>query len=234
MNMPEEINRILTDRIADILFCPTDTAVQNLTREGFENFTCTIRQVGDVMFDAALYYGAKSAATSEIIKKLNLKENSFILCTVHRQENTDNIENFRSILTSLNEISKNTRIVMPLHPRSRKIIEKHKISLDFDPIDPVGYFDILELIRNSGLVITDSGGMQKEAFFFGKYCLTLREETEWSELVDHLCNVLVGSNPLKIRAGIQKFFGKKTDVQSALYGKGNASELIVESLQAML
>ncbi len=234
MQMPEEINRILTDRISDILFCPTSTAVRNLKDEGFENFNCIIREVGDVMYDAALYYGKKSAETSEIIKKLNLKENNFILCTVHRQENTDSLEHFQAIISALNAISKDIRIVLPLHPRSRKMLENHKIALDFNPIEPVGYFDILELIRNSGLVITDSGGMQKEAYFFGKYCLTLRKETEWSELVDHQCNVLVGSDSLKIKVGIRKFFGKNTEDQSALYGKGNASELIVASLKNLL
>lgn len=234
MRMPEEINRILTDRISDILFCPTDTAVTNLKNECFDNYNCSILQVGDVMFDAALYYGNKTAGTSQIIQKFGLQENDFILCTIHRQENTDNYENFNAILSCLNDISQDTRIILPLHPRSRKIIEKHQISLNFEPIEPVGYFDILELIRNCGLVITDSGGMQKEAFFFGKYCLTLREETEWIELVKHHCNVLVDSDAHKIKDGIKKYFGRSISDQSALYGKGNASELIVESLQTLL
>jgi|WetSurMetagenome_2_1015567.scaffolds.fasta_scaffold42140_3 UDP-GlcNAc3NAcA epimerase len=231
MSMPEEINRILTDRISDILFCPTTNAVSNLKKEGFDNYSCSIEQVGDVMYDAALYYSKISGISSYIINKLGLSENQYILCTVHRQENTDNLNNLSSIITELNRISKNIRVVLPLHPRSKKILDKNNIKLDFQPIEPVGYFDIIELLRHTGLVITDSGGMQKEAFFFGKYCLTLREETEWTELVDHQYNQLVGCNDIRIKEGIDAFFGRKINNPVSLYGKGNASERIVQYLR---
>jgi UDP-GlcNAc3NAcA epimerase len=230
MEMPEEINRILTDRISDILFCPTENAVKNLNNEGFNSFPCHIHQVGDVMYDAVLYYGAKSSQYSDILSKLALTENNFILCTIHRQENTDNLNNLRSIVSALNDVNHKVAVVLPLHPRTRKILVKNGIDLVFDPIEPVGYFDMVELLKGCNLVLTDSGGLQKEAFFFSKYCLTLRKETEWIELVKNGFNILVGSDPNLIKQGVDRFCAKSISDPPLLYGKGNASKLITEIL----
>jgi UDP-GlcNAc3NAcA epimerase len=230
MKMPEEINRILTDRISDILFCPTENAVRNLHNEGFKGFPCHIHQVGDVMYDAILYYGTMSSQHSDIFKKLTLTENNYVLCTIHRQENTDNLNNLKSIVSALNDINHKLPVVLPLHPRTRKILEKNRINLAFDPIEPVRYFDMVELLKGCGLVLTDSGGLQKEAFFFSKYCLTLREETEWIELVEHGYNLLVGSDPVLIKQGVERFCNKEISYPPLLYGKGNAGNQIIEIL----
>lgn len=234
MKMPEEVNRILTDRISDILFCPTENAVKNLHREGFENFGCQINQVGDVMYDAALYYGAMSSQRSDILKTLNLNPDHYILCTIHRQENTDNLENLKSIVLALNNIYHEIPIVLPLHPRTRKILEINNINLAFEPINPVGYFDIVELLKHSSMVITDSGGMQKESYFFKRYCITLRNETEWIELVDSGYNFLSGADQSKIMTLYKKIISKNTIKESGtLYGNGDASERIVACLSSL-
>jgi UDP-GlcNAc3NAcA epimerase len=234
MSMPEEINRILTDRISSLLFCPTETAVKNLTNEGYANFPCTILQSGDVMYDSALYYSKRTGNKSGILQRLSLDAGSFVLCTIHRQENTDNEENLRSIFSSLNEINRETRIVLPLHPRTKKILEKYRIRPLFPVIEPVGYFDILSLLLNCRLVITDSGGMQKEAYFFNKFCMTLREETEWTELVDHGYNILAGVNPQKILQTFRHFMNAPFPSGIALYGDGTASEKIAVEINRYL
>lgn len=230
MNMPEEINRILTDRISDFLFCPSEKAVKNLHQEGFGNFGCQIHLTGDVMYDTALFYGALSSQKSDILDKLDLRREKFILCTIHRQENTDNIPRLKSIISALNKINPETRIVLPLHPRTRKIIKQNHIKLAFEPAEPVGYLDIIELLRNCCLVITDSGGMQKEAYFFRKYCVTMREETEWTELVDHHFNILAGSDPALIEKGYAEFAGREISTEVFLYGRGDASIRITETI----
>jgi UDP-GlcNAc3NAcA epimerase len=231
MKMPEEINRILTDRISDQLFCPTDNAVRNLQKEGFKDFNCNIHQVGDVMFDAALFYGAMSSQRSDIIGKLNLREGGFVLSTVHRQENTDNVENLKSIISALNEINQDLPVVLPLHPRTRKILDQNKIITGFEPIEPVGYFEIVELLKHCRMVITDSGGMQKEAYFFRKYCLTLRDETEWVELTENGFNKLCGADKKTILTGHRYFYDKPFSGIMSLYGDGNAANLIAGILK---
>lgn len=235
MKMPEEINRILTDRISDILFCPTQNAVENLVREGFDHFNCRIELSGDVMYDAALYYGAMSAKRSDIINQLGLSAGNFVIGTVHRQENTDNIEHLKSIIVALNTIHREIPVLLPLHPRTRKIIENNKIQLDFKPLSPLGYFDMVELLKNACLVMTDSGGMQKEAYFFDKYCITLREETEWTELVENGYNFLSGATTTTILSLYHKIQANPEFVKgTALYGEGKAAEKIVHYLTAAL
>lgn len=231
MKMPEEINRILTDRISDLLFCPTENAIQNLQKEGFANFNSKIYNAGDVMYDAALFYGSRSAGRSDILSKLKLRDKSFILCSVHRQENTDDITRLKSIIEALNDINRETTVVLPLHPRTRKILAQNSIHTDFEPVEPVGYYDIVELLKHCGLVITDSGGMQKEAYFFRKYCITLRDETEWVELVDNNFNVLAGCDPVLIKKSVSQFLGKEIIASEGLYGSGNASQLIVDIIK---
>jgi UDP-GlcNAc3NAcA epimerase len=226
MTMPEEINRILTDRISNLLFCPTDKAISNLNNEGFKQFDCQIFQVGDVMYDSALYYGNQAEKKSDIIIRLDLADKPFVVCTIHRQENTDDLNILRSIITALNLLSHEIKVILPLHPRTRKIMQQHNILAEFETIEPVGYFDIVSLLKNCRLVITDSGGMQKEAYFFGKYCLTLRNETEWVELTEHGYNTLVGVNADLISKAYQHFINKSFSNEYTLYGKGDASEKI--------
>ncbi len=230
MAMPEEINRILTDRISNYLFCPTQTSVDNLKKEGFENFNCSISNVGDIMYEAALFYGQKSDSRSTIINSLGLE--SFALATFHRQENTDRKENLQGIINALNSINKRLRVVCPIHPRTRQKIESLKIQVDFDMIDPVGYFDMLELIKNSELVLTDSGGLQKEAYFFSRYCITMREQTEWVELVHSGVNILTGASEEKIKSEFENFTNKELNFSEKLYGDGKTSKSILDSLSS--
>lgn len=227
MNMPEEVNRILTDRISNILFCPTDTALKNLKNEGYENFDCKIVKSGDVMQDGAIFYKNLAQRPTLFIPKTG-----FILCTIHRAENTDDPQRLKSIFDALNEIGEDKQIVLPLHPRTRKILENLELdSQNIEVIDPVGYLDMVWLIDNCALVMTDSGGLQKEAFFFSKPCITLRDETEWVELVQHKFNVLVGADRNKILEAYSRtdeLFSSDFDVD--LYGGGNASENIIREI----
>jgi len=234
MKMPEEINRILTDRISKWLFCPTDTAVKNLKNEGFENFltesgtshkNCKIIKNGDVMQDAALFYKKFAKKPQEI----EVKDN-FILSTIHRAENTDNKERLQSIFEALEQIAKEKQIILPLHPRTKKIIQNLNINLqNITIIEPVGYLEMVWLLEHSTLVITDSGGLQKEAFFFKKPCITSRDETEWIELIENGFNVLAGADKEKILDMYKSFkFNNNFDID--LYGNGKASEKIIREL----
>lgn len=231
MEMPEEINRILTDRISNALFCPTDTAVNNLMREGFDNMPIQIIKNGDVMQDAAMYYADKAQLKSDIIRKAGL--NKFVLATIHRQENTDNPENLKNIIEGLNAIHKEIPVVVPMHPRTRNILAQNYQLPDFTIIDPVGYFDMIMLLKSCEMVITDSGGVQKEAFFFAKHCITLREQTEWVELVDKGYNLLVGSDIDKLRDAFDFFRNKQSDFSIDLYGNGKAAEMAAAEIFKM-
>lgn len=224
MKMPEEVNRILTDRVSTILFCPTDSAIQNLHEEGYNNFDGTILKSGDVMQDGAIYY--KSLA---IKPKASTLKNKYILSTIHRAENTDDLDRLRSIVEALNKINESKQVVVPLHPRTKKIIEQNKIQIDFTIIDPVGYLEMVWLIDNCDLIVTDSGGLQKEAFFFKKHCITLRDETEWVELIENNFNILVGAEKMKILEAYNNH-NFNNNFQMNLYGAGKASENIVQAL----
>lgn len=234
MKMPEEINRIVTDRLSKWLFCPTDAAVYNLKAEGYDNFNCSIIKNGDVMQDAALYYAEKSNEKSDIIKNYNLKKNNFVLCTVHRAENTDYKERLTSIFEALDEINKNVQVLLPLHPRTKKMLSHFNVETNITLIDPVGYFDMIELLKNCKTVMTDSGGLQKEAFFFKKPCITLRDETEWVELIDNNFNKLVGANKELIINTFNLVNNFNSNYNVNLYGNGIASEIIVNSLSSTL
>lgn len=226
MQMPEEINRILTDRVSTILFCPTITAIENLKKEGYSNFNCKVINSGDVMQDGAMFY--KNFA----IKPTCLIKNNYILSTIHRAENTNDINRLKSIIESLNEINKEKQIILPLHPRTKNIIIDNNIKIDFTIIDPVGYLEMVWLIDNCDLVLTDSGGLQKEAFFFKKPCITLRDETEWVELIENKFNVLVGAEKDKILHTYKnknKLFSNNYSID--LYGEGNASKNIINALK---
>jgi UDP-GlcNAc3NAcA epimerase len=228
--MPEEINRILTDSISDILFCPTDTSIFNLNNEGIRDGNVKVIKNGDVMQDAAIYYADKSEERSTIMKQLGLRSNDFILATLHRQENTDDSKRLTAIIKAFNNIAKEVKLLIPLHPRTRKIIERENISTNFTIIDPVGYFDMLELLKNCKMVLTDSGGLQKEAYFFNKYCITLRNETEWVELIQNGFNQLAGADTEKILESFRMFSNMKLNKSIELYGGGKAAEIISETL----
>ncbi|MDP8267163.1 MAG: UDP-N-acetylglucosamine 2-epimerase (non-hydrolyzing) [Candidatus Tenebribacter davisii] len=227
--MPEEINRILTDKISDILFCPTDTAVQNLQKEGIgKNSLAQIVKCGDVMQDAAIFY-------SNMAQKPDLElPAKFILATIHRAENTDDPERMNSIFNAFAEISNDIPIILPLHPRTKKIIANSKLITQNSQlifINPVGYLEMIYLLQKCSLVMTDSGGLQKEAFFFKKPCVTLRDETEWVELVEKGFNEIVGAEKNSIISGYEKMIQIKPDYNINLYGNGEASKKIISKLK---
>jgi UDP-GlcNAc3NAcA epimerase len=225
MQMPEEVNRILTDQISDLLFCPTDTAVKNLKNEGFANKSVQVLQVGDVMQDAALLFASKAVPPADELPR------DFILATLHRAENTDNPERLAAIVAALNELHLNhAPIVLPLHPRTRKLISQQGLELNVHLIDPVGYFEMLWLLDHCQLVLTDSGGVQKEAFFFGKACVTMRDQTEWVELVEVGANELVAADTHKIIAASKISLGRQVKDTLHLYGGGQAAQRIVSNI----
>jgi len=229
MEMPEEINRILTDRISDYLFCPTDSAVNNLKKEGYDSLDATIVRTGDVMQDAALFYAQKSEEKSTIISQLGLQK--FALATLHRAENTDSKERLSQLVEGLNEIHETIcPVVLPLHPRTKAKLAAHGLELKVKLIDPVGYFDMIELLKNCALVLTDSGGLQKEAFFFRKNCVTMRDQTEWVELIENGVNVLIGADKKKLVESTRTMLNKSSNFDVNLYGNGNASVNIVTEL----
>lgn len=190
--MPEEINRVLTDHVSDLLFAPTKTAVKNLRQEGISEDR--IHLVGDVMYDAALYYGEKARLESRVLEKLGLKPKEYILATVHRAENTNDPSRLRAIAEGFCEVSKEFLVVFPAHPRTCKALERYglleEIKTRLMLIEPIGYLDMVMLEQSARLITTDSGGVQKEAFFYSVPCVTLRTETEWVELVELGWNII--------------------------------------------
>ncbi|MBO7571094.1 MAG: UDP-N-acetylglucosamine 2-epimerase (non-hydrolyzing) [Bacteroidales bacterium] len=227
MQMPEEINRILTDRVSNILFCPTDKAVENLKKEGYENIDCEVVRCGDVMYDAAKFYQVKAKRPQAYIPE------KYILCTVHRAENTDNETNLKGIFSALETISSKIPVVIPIHPRTRAILQK--ANYDFASssicfIDPVGYFEMIWLILHSELIMTDSGGLQKEAYFFGKKCVTMREQTEWIELIECGCNVLAGAKRDLIIKCVDEMLARNVNFSIPLYGDAHSGEFILSKL----
>ena len=228
MDMPEEINRILTDRISNLLFCPTDVAVANLHQEGFSNFDATIVKSGDVMQDAALYY-ARQVDADKTCHSLGVERGNFILCTLHRAENTDNNSRLTSIMKALREISRELPVLMPVHPRTRARLSPAETG-GLICVEPQGYLSMIGLLKSCKMVLTDSGGLQKEAYFFRKHCLTLRTETEWVELAEQGVNKVVGYETDNILKGFNEFRNKTWNATSDLYGSGNASEVICDAI----
>ncbi len=229
--MPEEHNRVLADHCSDMLFCPTETAVKNLAREGIKK---GVHLVGDTMFDAVQQFAEIAEERSTILERLNLKSKTFLLATVHRAYNTDVPENLRSLLSSFAEIGET--VVFPVHPRTRQKInelggtfaEQHGRS-DVRMIEPVGYLDMLTLEKHARLILTDSGGMQKEAFFVGVPCVTLRPETEWSETVEAGWNIIAGVEPGEIRRAVTKS-DWPAEPPAQVFGDGRAAQKIVALL----
>lgn len=223
VKMPEEQNRILTDHISKILFTPTDTAKNNLLAEGILD---NIYNVGDVMFDSIIKYKELAKKQSCIIEKLNYSNKGYILATIHRAENTNSINRLSNIIEALNESDED--IILPLHPRTKKYIENYGIIIgdNIKVIEPIGYLDMIQLEANSKKIITDSGGMQKEAYFMKKICITIRDETEWIETVESGWNIIVGANKYKILEAITNTISGKKHTQ--LFGDGKAALKIID------
>lgn len=261
-SMPEEVNRVLTDHVSDVLFCPTEAAVKNLKREGFTNivndgrlipasdsdfalaadYAPPVLNVGDVMYDSVLYNLKLAEKRSDILARLHLLPNKltepnqpYAVATVHRAENTDDPERLRSIFRALREIARSTMpVIIPLHPRTRKQLDTLSNPTDCTDlfiIDPVSYLDMLLLEKNAAVILTDSGGVQKEAFILRVPCITLREETEWVETVEGGWNVLAGAEEGSILEAIDHFArAKPVPPQADPYGDGHAAERIVNVL----
>lgn len=227
--MPEEKNRILVDQMSDLLLCPTDTALENLAKEDFSNSPVRIEKCGDIMKDAVRYYSKKSQEKSNVLQRWNLQANGFVVATIHRQENTDNIEKLKQIFEGLSRIHASKKVILPLHPRTKKILEENKLSYPIQIIPPVGYYDMLELLKNCHMVVTDSGGLQKEAFFNKKHCIIAREETEWIELVKNGFAEIVGSNADKMHKSFERFQNTTSDFSMNLYGN-DVGESIYKAL----
>ena len=226
MKMPEEVNRILTDQVSDLLFCPTQTAVENLMSEGFDQKPVDVLNVGDVMQDSALMFA--EYATSPVGFEIG---DGFVLATLHRAENTDDFSRLVSIVNALNEINSTIApVVIPMHPRTRDIISNSGLCLNAYIIDPASYLEMIWLLKHCGLVLTDSGGLQKEAFFFCRACVTMRDQTEWVELVELGANELVGADIDNIISAVVRNLGRNLDNCSRFYGDGHAAEYIADKL----
>lgn len=225
MNMPEEQNRILTDHIASILFPPTNTAVVNLRKEGIIK---NVYNVGDVMFDAIIDFKKLAEEKSSIIHELDLNNRKYILATIHRAENTNNIQRLKNIISALNDCDR--QIVLPLHPRTKKYVANYGLKFEdnIKLIEPVGYLDMINLEMYSEKIVTDSGGVQKEAFFMKKPCITIRNETEWVETVKNGWNIITGTDKLNILNAIKNFIPKTP--QKDIFGDGKAGEKILKVL----
>ncbi len=225
--MPEEINRVVADRVSAVLFCPTDTAVENLAREGI---TEGVHKIGDVMYDSVLFHTRLAEQASDVMTRLALESRSFYLATVHRPENTDDPARLTGILGAFQRIE--TPIILPLHPRTRKTLGAGlgKIGGRVRVVEPVPYLDMIMLERNSRLILTDSGGVQKEAYWFGVPCVTLRDETEWVELVQAGCNRVVGAECKAILSAVAAVEANGASLPAGrpkdLYGDGNSAKRI--------
>lgn len=227
-NMPEEINRVLTDHISHLLLCPTETAILNLQKEGISKGAVN---VGDVMYDCMKYYSRKAV---DCLSLFGVSPKNFTLATVHREENTNSPEALRGIFDSFSEIAKRTPVLVTLHPRTRRFVKEYGINISnsIRIIEPLPYLQMIKLEYNAKLILTDSGGVQKEAFFAGTPCITLREETEWVETVEVGANTLTGANIEKIMYAYHKILNGDFNVKfhSNVYGDGKAAEKIVKVL----
>ena len=230
--MPEEINRVMTDHVATWLLTPTDTATENLLREGIS--ADNVYQVGDVMYDAAMFYASKAEQTSTILTTLGLDQGGYVLATIHRQENTDALARLGTIITGLNDVARDIPVVLPLHPRTRQLLEStegFRVNEDLRLVQPVGYLDMVMLERGAAVIATDSGGVQKEAFFHRTPCVTLRDETEWIELIDLGWNRLAPPEDSDIAGTIRAAIGR-TGEPGNPYGEGQAALKIAATLLA--
>ena len=252
MTMPEEINRIVCDQLSSILFPPTETGLRNLKEEGFLGSKAIFKNgksrlvvnSGDVMYDNSLYFSQLSQQRCDIISKLGLTPNGYVLATIHRDNNTDSKERLTSIFTALLDIAEqdDINIVLPLHPRTKKLLpvnlepavyERLQSSESVRMIPPASFFEIIELERNARLVMTDSGGVQKEAFFFERPCVILRPETEWVEIVEHGAGIIADADYDKIVTAYKQLTGRTVKFPK-LFGDGKAAEHILETIKNYL
>lgn len=229
MRMPEEINRIVADRLSSLLLCPTITAVENLKNEGT---TSGVHLVGDVMYDVSLQFADIAESHMSILSRLGVKSKSFILATCHRAENTDSKERMTGIVNGLASLAVSRPVVFPIHPRTHAKICEYELLGNFGNViltEPLSYLDMIVLEKNSEIIITDSGGVQKEAFFYKVPCITVRTETEWVETVQSGWNILVGSDSSRITDAVEHFsLREKQNIQP--YGTGDAAERILDLL----
>lgn len=252
--MPEEINRVVTDHLSDILFCPMETAVRNLEEEGFKkiinngkltdldpNLSSPLQfpvviNVGDIMYDSVLYNVHIAQNRSKILDDLNLVSGNYVLATVHRAENTDNPERLNSIFQALDKIaSDDLQVIVPLHPRTHRQLKDLKLKLDrVHVIDPVSYFEMLVLEHNAKVILTDSGGVQRESYWFQIPCIILREETEWMELVEGEFCILAGADKEKIIGAYNKIKNRSVNFDINLYGNGKAGKEIGNIIESIL
>jgi len=235
--MPEEVNRIVADQLSDLLFTPTQGANHHLKNEGFSDEK--IHLSGDVMYDVALYFGQKAEAESQILKRLNVLNKPFILATIHRAENTNDPKRLNNIMQALMASSKHMPIILPLHPRTQFFLKQYdlldEVMKTLHVIEPVGFLDMIMLEKNASLIVTDSGGVQKEAFFYHVPCVTLRDETEWQELVDLGWNVIVPpKNQADITSSIMQGLTRTGEMEQNPYGDGKAADKIYHVLQDFL
>jgi UDP-GlcNAc3NAcA epimerase len=247
--MPEEINRIACDHMSTLLFTPSETGRRNLLNEGIKNDQNEATTIdnpkiylcGDIMYDNSLYFSAMSEQKSKILKELEITTDEFILCTIHRETNTDDKSNLNAIFRALVRIQKtsNLKIVLPLHPRTKEklnsqldenLLTEINQNKNFKIIPPTGFLDIISLEKNARLIITDSGGLQKEAFFFQKPCVILREQTEWIEIVENGNALIAGANELKIISSVETLIKKTNYTYPNLYGDGNAANFICKKI----
>ncbi len=248
-SMPEEINRIMCDHVSTLLFSPTSTGFQNLLNEGFKNnnqgpYTANNAKIyhsGDVMYDNSLFFSEVAEQKTNVLQKLNVQTNKFILATIHRNHNTDEPDRLNSLFKSLNDISiqNNLDVVLPLHPRTAKLLDQNlspanlaavKANPHFKMTEPATFLEMIALEKNCCLVMTDSGGVQKEAFYFEKACVILRPETEWVELVECGTAIVVDADETRIKEAFNVLFHKKDLKFPALYGDGKASEFICQEI----
>lgn len=230
MQMPEEVNRILTDRVSSLLFCPSEVALGNLKREGFDHGPARMIVTGDVMVDAMQFFSRQALPP----RGLELPSR-FVVATVHRAENTDDVARLAELLAAINEVALVMPVVFPVHPRTSAILRTKGLPALSERVlvtEPMGYLEMLYLLDRCQMVFTDSGGMQKEAYLFGKPCITLREETEWTELVDAGFNRICGSDKREILAAFNHFQTASIDFEPGLYGDGQAAARIVDALNA--
>lgn len=252
-SMPEEINRVVCDHVSTLLFSPTQTGISNLQREGFDvsskpPFSAdnpAVFHCGDVMYDNALYFTQNSVNQSTILPRLDIEDKEFILCTIHRDNNTDSPQRLNEIFSSLNDLSRESQVIfiLPLHPRTTKMLSanlKEEVRFDiaantfFRIVEPVSYFDMLMLESRCRMVVTDSGGVQKESYFFRKPSLVLRPETEWKELPESGTSSLVDADRNLIRSYFTKYFNAPPSGFPPLFGDGKSAEFILGELVKFL
>jgi UDP-GlcNAc3NAcA epimerase len=254
--MPEEINRITADHASTLLYSPTNSGLKNLEKEGFKTLKAAreigkadinnpyVFHCGDLMYDNTLFYSAKAEEKSELFANHEIEKGNYVLSTIHRPQNTDDLDTLLGILTALNEISEaeNIQIILPLHPRTANVlkeVEDDRISdiknnAKFKIIEPVGFLEMILLEKHSKLIMTDSGGVQKEAFFMKKPSVILRPETEWTEIVEHGCGVLAGSDSAKIKSGFEQYKNNVSIEYPSIFGDGKAAEFICQSILEQL